>query len=228
MWKLSVKSSQKLSQSSHTLQLAINLLFLRDFMSSVIQILSYELRAIREACVKLEAGYQPGITFIVVQKRHHTRLFCADRQDQTGKSGNIPPGTTVDVGITHPTEFDFFLCSHAGIQVRTLSNFNNTPTTTPLWQHGGMPNSLRVDSSIKREVSRFKVLCLELFKSLEIFSDICDKRPGYNSDFLCFIFCLYFLGNAECRAGSFVTGSNCFLYFYSKYCKSSHQLLLDN
>lgn len=33
-----------------------------------------------------------------------------------GKSGNIPAGTTVDVGITHPTEFDFYLCSHAGIQ----------------------------------------------------------------------------------------------------------------
>ena len=30
----------------------------------------------------LERDYQPGITFIVVQKRHHTRLFCADRRDQ--------------------------------------------------------------------------------------------------------------------------------------------------
>ena len=58
-----------------------------------------------------------GITFIVVQKRHHTRLFCADKKEQSGKSGNIPAGTTVDVGITHPTEFDFYLCSHQGIQV---------------------------------------------------------------------------------------------------------------
>ena len=23
----------------------------------------------------------------------------------------------MDVGITHPSEFDFYLCSHAGIQV---------------------------------------------------------------------------------------------------------------
>ena len=38
--------------------------------------------AIREACMKLETGYQPGITFIAVQKRHHTRLFCADRKEQ--------------------------------------------------------------------------------------------------------------------------------------------------
>lgn len=37
---------------------------------------------------------------------------------QVGKSGNIPAGTTVDTKITHPSEFDFYLCSHAGIQVR--------------------------------------------------------------------------------------------------------------
>lgn len=79
-------------------------------------VLNHELRAIREACLKLEIEYQPGITFVVVQKRHHTRLFCADKKDQMGRSGNIPAGTTVDHVITHPTEFDFYLCSHAGIQ----------------------------------------------------------------------------------------------------------------
>ena len=36
-------------------------------------VLSHELRAIRKACVDLESAYQPGISFIVVQKRHHTR-----------------------------------------------------------------------------------------------------------------------------------------------------------
>lgn len=81
------------------------------------QVLQHELTAIREACIKLEPDYKPGITFIVVQKRHHTRLFCADKKEQSGKSGNIPAGTTVDAGITHPTEFDFYLCSHQGIQV---------------------------------------------------------------------------------------------------------------
>uniref|UniRef100_A0A914WP66 Protein argonaute-1 n=1 Tax=Plectus sambesii TaxID=2011161 RepID=A0A914WP66_9BILA len=79
-------------------------------------VLQHELRAMREACMMLERGYQPGITFIAVQKRHHTRLFAVDKKDQVGKAFNIPPGTTVDVGITHPTEFDFYLCSHAGIQ----------------------------------------------------------------------------------------------------------------
>jgi len=49
-----------------------------------VQILHYELLAIRDACIKLEKDYQPGITYIVVQKRHHTRLFCADKSERVG------------------------------------------------------------------------------------------------------------------------------------------------
>ena len=94
------------------------ILFYRDGVSEgqFLQVLQHELTAIREACIKLEPDYKPGITFIVVQKRHHTRLFCAESKEQSGRSGNIPAGTTVDIGITHPTEFDFYLCSHQGIQ----------------------------------------------------------------------------------------------------------------
>ncbi|MCI4395505.1 hypothetical protein PGIGA_G00181350 [Pangasianodon gigas] len=94
------------------------LIFYRDGVSEgqFRQVLYYELLAIREACISLEREYQPGITYIVVQKRHHTRLFCADRNERVGRSGNIPAGTTVDTDITHPYEFDFYLCSHAGIQ----------------------------------------------------------------------------------------------------------------
>ncbi|CAF89690.1 unnamed protein product, partial [Tetraodon nigroviridis] len=95
------------------------IIFYRDGVSEgqFRQVLYYELLAVREACISLEKDYQPGITFIVVQKRHHTRLFCADRNERVGRSGNIPAGTTVDTDITHPYEFDFYLCSHAGIQV---------------------------------------------------------------------------------------------------------------
>lgn len=94
------------------------IIFYRDGVSEgqFQMVLHSELQSIMQACMDLERDYQPGITFIVVQKRHHTRLFCADRRDQVGRSGNIPAGTTVDVGITHPSEFDFYLCSHAGIQ----------------------------------------------------------------------------------------------------------------
>lgn len=96
------------------------IIFYRDGVSEgqFNQVLFHELLSIRQACLKLEEEYRPGITFILVQKRHHTRLFCADKREQIGKSGNVPAGTTVDVAITHPTEFDFYLCSHAGIQVR--------------------------------------------------------------------------------------------------------------
>eukprot|EP00246_Nothoceros_aenigmaticus_P003021 TRINITY_DN1395_c0_g1_i2.p1 TRINITY_DN1395_c0_g1~~TRINITY_DN1395_c0_g1_i2.p1 ORF type:complete len:223 (-),score=31.18 TRINITY_DN1395_c0_g1_i2:395-1063(-) len=82
------------------------------------QVLLYELDAIRKACASLEQGYQPPVTFVVVQKRHHTRLFASNHNDRntTDRSGNILPGTVVDSKICHPTEFDFYLCSHAGIQ----------------------------------------------------------------------------------------------------------------
>ncbi|RLN07443.1 hypothetical protein C2845_PM11G20930 [Panicum miliaceum] len=82
------------------------------------QVLLYELNAIRKACASLEANYQPKVTFVVVQKRHHTRLFAHNHNDQNSidRSGNILPGTVVDSKICHPTEFDFYLCSHAGIK----------------------------------------------------------------------------------------------------------------
>ncbi|KAI4890758.1 hypothetical protein NFI96_014114, partial [Prochilodus magdalenae] len=100
-----------------TMRMLIAAVIHSGFLSLIrTQILHYELLAIRDACIKLEKDYQPGITYIVVQKRHHTRLFCADKSERIGKSGNIPAGTTVDTSITHPFEFDFYLCSHAGIQ----------------------------------------------------------------------------------------------------------------
>lgn len=65
------------------------LLFLLNRLISKIlfymQVLQHELLAIREACIKLEKDYQPGITFVVVQKRHHTRLFCVDRNERVSK-----------------------------------------------------------------------------------------------------------------------------------------------
>lgn len=37
------------------------------------EVLAHEMIAIRKACTLLDKKYQPGITFICVQKRHHTR-----------------------------------------------------------------------------------------------------------------------------------------------------------
>ncbi|KAJ4746619.1 Argonaute family protein [Rhynchospora pubera] len=96
------------------------IIFYRDGVSEgqFYQVLLYELDAIRKACASLEPNYQPPVTFVVVQKRHHTRLFANNHSDNRSvdRSGNILPGTVVDSKICHPTEFDFYLCSHAGIQ----------------------------------------------------------------------------------------------------------------
>ncbi|XP_070397108.1 protein argonaute-2-like isoform X2 [Dermacentor albipictus] len=55
---------------------------------------------------------EPAVTFIVVQKRHHTR-FMRDTEGRE-RSANIPPGTVVDRVVTRPKEINFFLCSHGG------------------------------------------------------------------------------------------------------------------
>ena len=90
------------------------IVFFRDGVSETMfsKVLKQEVSAIRAACKRFPS-YYPRITFVVVQKRHHTRLFGS------GEEENIPPGTVVDSVITHPREFDFFLCSHWGTKGTT-------------------------------------------------------------------------------------------------------------
>ena len=40
------------------------------------QVLSLELHAMRRACSSIDRDYKPAITFICVQKRHHTRFVA--------------------------------------------------------------------------------------------------------------------------------------------------------
>ncbi|XVE59482.1 hypothetical protein DITRI_Ditri05aG0049400 [Diplodiscus trichospermus] len=99
------------------------------------QVLLYEMDTIRKACASLEEGYMPPVKFVVVQKRHHTRLFpTEDDQIQTDRSGNIRAGTVVDTSICHPTEFDFYLKSHAGIK-KKFTNFLMEGTSKPTHYH---------------------------------------------------------------------------------------------
>ncbi|KAF9595825.1 hypothetical protein IFM89_005311 [Coptis chinensis] len=77
------------------------------------QVLLNELDAIDKACASLQEGYLPPVTFVVVQKRQHTR-------------------TAVDSIICHPSEFDFYLCSHAGIQ-STVAWFSSS-SVSPLFE----------------------------------------------------------------------------------------------
>ncbi|KAL1436449.1 hypothetical protein MTO96_049682 [Rhipicephalus appendiculatus] len=96
------------------------IIFYRDGVSEgqFLEVRNREVSAIRLACKELSPNetYQPALTFIVVQKRHHTRFMPASDRDGVGKFRNVPPGTTVDTVVTHPLDFDFFLCSHFGIQ----------------------------------------------------------------------------------------------------------------
>ncbi|RIA95038.1 Piwi domain-containing protein [Glomus cerebriforme] len=92
-------------------------LFYRDGVSEgqFSQVLESEINAVRAACQALDVTYKPHITFVVVQKRHHTRFFPIDNRD-ADRTGNCLPGTVVETDITHPFEFDFYLQSHAGLQ----------------------------------------------------------------------------------------------------------------
>lgn len=46
-----------------------------------------------QACRDIEPDYNPGITFIVAQKRHNTRFFPQGRD--TLRNGNVMPGNAV-------------------------------------------------------------------------------------------------------------------------------------
>lgn len=78
--------------------------------------LNIELSAIREACFAINPKYKPAVTFIIVQKRHHTRFFPDKANSDGGRNQNIRAGTVVDKDIVHPHQFQFYLASHAAIQ----------------------------------------------------------------------------------------------------------------
>lgn len=101
------------------------IVFFRDGVSEgqFSLVIRHEMNKIREACQKVNPAYKPAVTFVVVQKRHHTRFFAIDQRDRNGRSENVPPGTVVDRDIVTKSLFDFFLCSHAGIQVNTNNFF---------------------------------------------------------------------------------------------------------
>lgn len=81
------------------------------------QVLHFELSALRGAFESLGREYKPLVTFLVVQKRHHIRFFPTDRRNSDDRNFNVQAGTIVDTHITHPSHIDFYLVSHASIQV---------------------------------------------------------------------------------------------------------------
>ncbi|XP_041986961.1 protein argonaute-2-like isoform X2 [Aricia agestis] len=83
---------------------------LRDGVSDgqFAEVMNSELVALHNA-FKRFAIEKPEILFLLVQKRHHTRLF-------TTRHENVEPGTVVDTDIVHQTELNFYLVSHQAIK----------------------------------------------------------------------------------------------------------------
>lgn len=76
------------------------------------KVLAYEVNKIKAACRIVYGNLpQPLLTFIVVKKRHNTRFFVRENNQKS----NVEAGTVIDQQITHPTQFDFYLCSQSAI-----------------------------------------------------------------------------------------------------------------
>lgn len=99
------------------------IIFYRDGVSEgqFSLVLRHEINKIRSACQRISPGYKPAITFVIVQKRHHTRFIPTNPKDYHGRFSNIPPGTVVDNTVVTENMFDYFLCSHSGIQVNIIT-----------------------------------------------------------------------------------------------------------
>ncbi|KAL7748971.1 hypothetical protein RI367_005619 [Sorochytrium milnesiophthora] len=76
-------------------------------------VISMEIPAIRKAFKALDADYNPKITILCVQKRHHLRMFAPKEHNlPTMSNGNLCPGYVIDTDVGQPSIFDFFLLSH--------------------------------------------------------------------------------------------------------------------
>ncbi|KNE62762.1 hypothetical protein AMAG_07947 [Allomyces macrogynus ATCC 38327] len=93
------------------------ILFYRDGVSEgqFVAVHQTEVKAIKDVLENAGAR-EIRLTFVVVQKRHHTRFFATNPARDTDRSGNLKAGTVVDRGVTDPVNFDFFLQSQAGLQ----------------------------------------------------------------------------------------------------------------
>eukprot|EP01029_Cantina_marsupialis_P011809 TRINITY_DN262_c0_g1_i1.p1 TRINITY_DN262_c0_g1~~TRINITY_DN262_c0_g1_i1.p1 ORF type:complete len:990 (+),score=330.83 TRINITY_DN262_c0_g1_i1:54-3023(+) len=98
----------------NTKQIPQRILFYRDGVAEnqFDEVVNYEVSQLKAAMKQL--GFAAPITYIIVQKRHNTRLFPTNKS-QEDRSGNCMGGTVVDRTICHPYQFDFFLQSHSGL-----------------------------------------------------------------------------------------------------------------
>ncbi|NXO01449.1 PIWL1 protein, partial [Rhinopomastus cyanomelas] len=72
-------------------------------------LVSYEVPQILDCLKSIGQDYSPRLAVIVVKKRLNTRFFV----QRAGEFKNPPPGTIVDVEITRPEWYDFYIVSQA-------------------------------------------------------------------------------------------------------------------
>ncbi|XP_019394493.1 PREDICTED: piwi-like protein 1 [Crocodylus porosus] len=70
---------------------------------------SYEVPQLLDCLKSVGKDYNPRLTVIVVKKRVNARFFA----HAGGKLQNPPPGTVIDVEVTRPEWYDFFIVSQA-------------------------------------------------------------------------------------------------------------------
>lgn len=93
----------------HELQPPTAIVIYRDGISDgeFVSVLEKELTGTREACMQLSSSYQPALTYVVVNKKDHTRMF------QSNSEKNVDAGTVIDShDITNAATYDFFLKGH--------------------------------------------------------------------------------------------------------------------
>ncbi|KAK0673655.1 Piwi domain-containing protein [Cercophora samala] len=92
--------------------------YMRDGVSEgqYAHVMAHEFPAMKKAFQEcMGAGVSlPQFTIIIATKRHHIRFF--PEPNAADKNGNALPGTLVEREVTHPFQYDFYLCSHVAIK----------------------------------------------------------------------------------------------------------------
>ncbi|KAL9609041.1 MAG: hypothetical protein Q9167_006162 [Letrouitia subvulpina] len=82
-------------------------------------VLKYEVADIKrifEIIGETRKDFSVKFTVVVAEKRHHIRFFPQPGTKASDNNGNPVPGTIVERDVTHPHEYDMYLCSHKAIQ----------------------------------------------------------------------------------------------------------------
>lgn len=103
-----------------------SIVFYRDGISDgqFLPVSEFEYKEFRQACQLIREDYEPSITYVVVKKRHSTRLTPMTNE-AADRNGNPLPGTVLDRTITSKFDFDFYLNAHAGIQGKNQSTLES-------------------------------------------------------------------------------------------------------